>query len=263
METVRPIRARRTGLEGRTALVLGAVGELGGAAARALAALGARVVVADEDHTTLGREYGGDERFDVLPVNTSSAGDLAALAATLPDIDVLIHQCERADSSDPAPAGSGLDQIRHFVPAMTRRRRGSIIALACPSPRRDRERGAAASAGHELHQAVRGLASELQPFGVRVNAVAPDGVEPAPAVAFLASDSSSHVTGAVLAMERGWSALESIDAAPSRAASVRPLAGTLGTDRVRAGRRGMAAMPVRAHVMDSMMTEEAYERRRA
>ena len=53
MHTARPVRARSNCLDGRTALVLGAVGELGRAAATALASLGARVVVVDDDHTAL------------------------------------------------------------------------------------------------------------------------------------------------------------------------------------------------------------------
>jgi 2-keto-3-deoxy-L-fuconate dehydrogenase len=260
MHTAAPARARTNCLHGRTALVLGAVGELGRAAAATLASLGARVVVADDDQAALESEYGGDERFDLNTTVVSSSADLTALAATLPEVDVVIHAPRGAHMRG---GDAGLDAIRPFVPAMARRRRGSIIALACSSSRDAGERGFAASAGHELHGAVRGFASELRPFGVRVNAVAPDGVAPTTAVAFLASDSSSHVTGAVLAMEQGWSALESLDERSATKASLRPLGAVLSAPPRGPGPTGLAALPLPQRDVEPITNEEAYERRRA
>lgn len=264
MHTARPVRARSNCLDGRTALVLGAVGELGRAAATALASLGARVIVADDDRTALEGEYGGDERFDVPSATTSSAEGLEALAAELPEIDVLIHRpLEAHVPSETGQAESGLEAIRHFVPAMTRRRRGSIITLTCSTTTRpEGGRGLTASpAGRDLHQVVRGLASELRPFGVRVNAVEPHGIEPTAAVAFLASDSSAHVTGAVLAVESGWSALENLDERRATTASLHPLGARLAVDGRARGAR-LAALPLPEYDTDTM-NEEAYERRRA
>jgi NAD(P)-dependent dehydrogenase (short-subunit alcohol dehydrogenase family) len=264
MDTVERARARANCLHGRTALVLGAVGELGRDAASTLASLGARVVVADEDPAALEGQYGDDERFDLSMVAASSSADLEALAAALPEVDIVIHRTRAAAGGARARReDSGLDAIRHFVPAMVRRRRGSIIALACSSSRTSGERGLAASAGRELQGAVRTLASELRPFGVRVNAVAPDGVAPTMAVAFLASDSSSHVTGAVLAMERGWSALESLDERPATTAPPRPLGAAPGVPPRGPGATGPALLPLPLHELEPRMGEEAYERRRA
>ena len=267
METTRPVRARTIGLHGRTALVLGAVGEEGRAAADTLAALGARVVVADDDRTALEHQYGDDERFDLPAAASSSSEGLEALAAALPEIDVLIHRSPNsAPGSRQGPIDSGLDALRHFIPGMAQRRRGSIIALARSSSHFARARGHSGGVGQEFHQAVRGLASELRPFGVRVNAVAPDGVEPTMAVRFLSSDSSAHVTGAVLAMERGWSTLESLDTTPATMASLRPLGAVLGAvprGRASADHPGLTALPPRPQPIGSKMSEEAYERRRA
>lgn len=265
MDTAAPARPRRIRLEGRTALVLGAVGEFGRAAATTLAALGARVVVADDDRTALEREYGNDERFEVSPATTSSAEGLAALATSLPEIDVLIHRSRgSAEGSGRNRAGSGLDTIRHFVPAMAQRRRGSIIAFGCWSTHSARERGVPGIAGEGFHQEVRGLAGELRPFGVRVNALAPDGIEPTTAVAFLASDSSAHVTGALLAMERGWSTLERLDSRPSGTVSLRHLEAVLAAGgRDRGSYPGLTVLPSLPHVNEPTMSEEVYERRLA
>jgi len=96
---------------------------------------------------------------------------------------------------------------------------------------------AATKAG--LVQLARGLASELGPYGVRVNCIAPGVVETpltapikskpewykayadknalgrwakssemAGPVVFLASDASSYVTGAVLFVDGGWTAID-------------------------------------------------------
>lgn len=247
MNTARPARARNTRLSGRTALVLGATGELGRVAATALAVLGARVIVADDDRTALEGQYGGDDRF-VVPA--AAADEPAALAAALPAIDVLVHRpLEAHAAAETGRAEAGLDAVLPFVPAMMERRRGSIITLTCSTTTRPAgARGLAASpAGHDLHRVVRGLAGELRPFGVRVNAVEPHGIEPTAAVAFLASDASAHVTGAVLAVESGWSSLENLDEPRDTAAPLQPL-------------RALAVLPRHA---DMMREGQAYERRRA
>jgi len=210
---------RSTDLEGRTALVLGAAGELGRAAAATLATLGARVVVADENAEGLRSAFAEDDRFAVRPIAPDD-GTLPRLAEEFPETDVLVHcpdagvEAESLDSA--AAAGACLGAIQHFSPAMARRRGGSIITLT-GRPRRAcaaRHRGLATSSRGPVAQMVSTLASELQPYGVRVNAVVPVGVAPTVAVAFLASDASRHTTGSMLTIEDGWSAMERLHAAP-------------------------------------------------
>src|ERR1041385_7948574 len=78
-----PERARETGmfdLSGRTALVTGAAGGIGGAIAKALHAQGATVAISGtrrEVLDTLAGQLG--ERSHVLPCNLSDANDVEAL----------------------------------------------------------------------------------------------------------------------------------------------------------------------------------------
>jgi NAD(P)-dependent dehydrogenase (short-subunit alcohol dehydrogenase family) len=134
--------------------------------------------------------------------------------------------------------------LRAFGRIMVRQRSGSLIASSSVRAT-TLEPGlaiyGATKAG--IIQMVRGLASEVGTFGVRVNAIVPSIVdtalvaplkarpeiwsklashtvfnrwalpeEVASAVAFLASDASSYITGTALLVDGGWTA---IDGAPS------------------------------------------------
>lgn len=132
------------------------------------------------------------------------------------------------------------DAIRCFAPAMVRRGRGSVIAFSSiRATTVEPGQGVYSASKGAVGQLVRGFASELSPSGVRVNAIAPGVVETpltaslrsnpewyrayaektalgrwarpdemAGAVVYLASDASSYVTGSVLAVDGGWTAVD-------------------------------------------------------
>jgi len=241
-------------------LVLGAASGIGKATAEAFAALGAMVICADRNREGVeatAAETGGE----TYVVDAGSSDEINGLASTIeakyrrldiavttPAVHVRKLMCDYTDEEYDRVADLNLRGtflfLRAFGRMMTRQRGGSLIASSSVRAT-TLEPGlaiyGATKAG--IIQMVRGLASEVGAFGVRVNAVVPSIVdtplvaplkarpqiwnalaahtvfarwsepsEVAAAIAFLACDAAGYITGSALLVDGGWTA---IDGAPS------------------------------------------------
>ena len=240
---------------GRKAVVLGAASGIGKASAEVLTALGASVICADRDRAGVERtadEIGGEAHA----VDASSADDVARVAAaaakhgridiavTTPAMHIRKWFLDTTDDEFDRIVSLNLRGVFLFLRAFGRimRDQGGGSLIATSSMRATTlEPGlaiyGATKAG--LTQLVRGLASELGQYNVRVNAVVPSIVdtalvqplktrpevynklaahtvfnrwsapsEVAAAVAFLACDAASYVTGTALVVDGGWTAID-------------------------------------------------------
>jgi NAD(P)-dependent dehydrogenase (short-subunit alcohol dehydrogenase family) len=247
-------------LDGKTALVLGAASGIGKASAEALAALGATVICADRNREGVeatSREIGMTGRAEVHVLDAGNAEAVKALAVaietthkhldiavTTPAIHVRKLMLDYTDEEYDRVADLNLRGTFYFLRAfgrmMVKQRGGSLIASSSVRAT-TLEPGlaiyGATKAG--IIQMVRGLASEVGPHGVRVNAIVPSIVETAlvaplkarpeiwnalgahtvfnrwakpsevgAAIAFLASDAASYITGTALLVDGGWTAID-------------------------------------------------------
>ncbi|MBR1219395.1 SDR family oxidoreductase [Bradyrhizobium sp. U87765 SZCCT0131] len=248
-------------LSGKTAVVLGAASGIGKASAEALAGLGARVLCADRSRdgaeTTAAaiRAAGGDassaacdaaDRASVMALKDAALAQFAAvdIAVTTPGLNIrktlLDYTEDDLDRVLNLNVKGTVYFFQAFGAAMTAQRRGSLIA--CSSVRAVTiEPGLAVYGASKaaIGLLVKGFASEVGPFGVRVNAVAPsivetaltapfqqrpdihklyaahtvfnrwsDAGEVATAVAYLASDAASYVSGSTLFVDGGWTGVD-------------------------------------------------------
>ncbi len=188
---------------------------------------------------------GGHARF--VAADLADADDVARLAKEAGDVDVLVNNAgfswfgptadldaEHFDAIFASNVRSAYQLVAAIAPAMASRGRGSIVSLDSMAGRVGLAGGAAYGATKAALTALsRSWAAEFSPEGVRVNTVAPGPVytngasaerieqlgnttllgraaqveEIAEVIAFVASDKASYITGAVIPVDGGRTAV--------------------------------------------------------
>ena len=181
-------------LQGKTALVTGATSGIGRAAAKALAALGASVVVHGRN-AERGQQVvkeieaaGGRARF--IAADLVQPAEITRLAEQAGPVDILVNNAGRSwfgptadldaetfDSMFASNVRAAFLLTAALAPAMAARGDGCIISLDSMAGHVGLAGGAAYSATKASASAMtRAWAAEFSPAGVRVNAVAPGPV---------------------------------------------------------------------------------------
>ena len=190
-------------------------------------------------------EAGGHARF--AAADLADADDVMHLAKEAGDVDVLVNNggyswfgptadldAEGFDAIFASNVRSAYQLVAAIAPAMASRGHGSIVSLDSMAGRVGLAGGAAYGATKAALTALsRAWAAEFSPAGVRVNTVAPgpvytDGASPerieqlgnttligraaqveeiADVIAFVASDKASYITGAVIPVDGGRTAV--------------------------------------------------------
>ncbi len=197
-------------LAGKTALVTGGGSGFGAGIARAFAAQGARVLVADlnlEAAQAVAHEIGGiAAQTDVS--DNSAVGALAyQVEDQMGDLDILVNNAGITHQPGALEDISEQDfdrvfavncksvylTARHFIPAMKARGAGAVLNIASTaglSPR-PRLNWYNASKGWMV-TATKTMAVELAPFGVRVNALCPVAGETPLLASFMGGDTPGN-----------------------------------------------------------------------
>jgi NAD(P)-dependent dehydrogenase (short-subunit alcohol dehydrogenase family) len=198
---------KEKGMSERVAIVTGAGGELGRAAAQKLAAAGFTVTGIDRSEKGLKELPDGIGREVADPVDPAAARsvvDRIAAAAGPPDVlvntigtyrlgDALSVTQEDLRTMIDVNLGSALWLTQAVVPYMRQRGSGSIVHVTS----RPGLEPAAGQASYALSKAAlayltRVLDLELRPLGIRVNAVAPQLLDTAATRQFVPPDALAH-----------------------------------------------------------------------
>lgn len=248
-------------LSGRSALVVGGGSGIGQAAAEGLASLGAMVAVADKNFahaTSVAEEISatGATAF-AIEVDVTKTAEVDALVAqvlkkfgkldfalTTPAVNLrkrfLDYSDDEFDQVIELNLKGTFRVARACARPMVQAGRGSIVLMSSMrSVNVEPGQSIYASTKAGISQMTKGLAVELGPHGVRVNALAPGIVktpltlpitsnplwhdayakhtalgrwaaagEMAGPVMFLASDASSYVTGTTIFADAGWTVID-------------------------------------------------------
>ncbi|MCC6827974.1 MAG: SDR family oxidoreductase [Novosphingobium sp.] len=199
-----------TRLAGKRILFIGGITNIGAAAVQAIVREGARVAVADIDEVAGPASvaaYGDAARF--FPVDVTREDSVAALVAAAVDwlggLDGLCQNAGflRAGPVDSFPADLW-DQVyavnvraqffgvKHAVPHLKRAGKGSIVNMSSLAGKHGGPgRAAYSSAKAAVIGMGNSLASELAPFGIRVNTLCPGWIDTPfnrPAIDFIGGD---------------------------------------------------------------------------